>query len=198
MCQPNTAIRRKFSSKSPNSRYFLNIMWISESISGPTVSTISPHLYSLHFSQSRPESDRNSRWPNSNSSQPNSIYSFKNLTYETRIWIWSPRISVRFWPGLAEVEAVKVGRNCGDSWTWYWLRNSHYIQKIPWIRRFGAEFSANGCIWLAHSISTVAWHLVFEDTAGLIKIFKNTQFFGNQLNLPLDRTFLILFSSNSE
>ena len=48
---------------------------------------------------STPESNRNSRWPNTNSSFPNSIYLFKNLTDDTRICVWPSRISVGFWSG---------------------------------------------------------------------------------------------------
>ena len=106
----------------------------------------------LHSSQSRPESDRNSRWPNSNSSLPNSNYPFKILTDETRIWVWSPQISVGFWPGLAGVEergSWEIVESVGPD-----IHSEVYsISKN--IVNFEAECYANGCIWLSHSTSTV-------------------------------------------
>ena len=86
----------------------------------------------LHSTQSRPESDRNSRWSNSNSSLPNSIYPFKNLTADTRIWVWPPWISVGFWPGLGGVEergSYEIVESVGPD-----IHSKiHSISKIPWI-----------------------------------------------------------------
>ena len=95
MCKPNTAIRRTFCSEIHGIfGYTVNLGVNIRSNCLHNFPTSSPLL---HSSQSRPESDRNSRLPNSN-------YPFKNLTDETRIRVRQPRISVGFWPGLAGVE----------------------------------------------------------------------------------------------
>ena len=142
MCKPNTAIRRTFCSEihgifgyTVNFGVNIRSNWLHNF----------PSSSLLHSSQSRPESDGNSRWPNSN-------YPFKNLTVDNRIWVWPPRISVGFWPELAGVE---------ERGTWEIVESVgpdihseiHSISKNT--VNFGAECSANGCIWLAHSTSTV-------------------------------------------
>ena len=135
----------------PKSTVFLDIQWISEWISGSTDSTISQ--LPLSSTQSRSGSDRNSRWPNSNSSLPNSIYPFKNLTDDTRIWVWPPWISVGSWPGLSG--GKRKLWNCGVSWTWYSLRNSLYIQKYRGFRsRMFCEWLYLACTFDFHSILT--------------------------------------------
>ena len=134
-----------------NPRYF----WIYCEFLSEYQVQLTPQFHNfsfLHSTQSRTESDRNSRWPNSNSSLPNLIYPFKNLTNDTRIWVWPPWISVWFCPGLGGVEER---RNCEivESVGPDIHSEIHSISKNT--VDFGAECSANGCIWLAHSTSTV-------------------------------------------
>ena len=149
MCKPKTAIRRTFCSEIHGIFGYTVNFWVnirSNWLHNFTTSSF------LHSTQSRPESDRNSRWPISNSSLPNSIYSFKNLTDETRIWNWPPWISVGFWPGLGGVEergSCEIVESVGSD-----IHSEiHSISKNT--VDFRAECSANGCLWLAHSTSTV-------------------------------------------
>ena len=129
MCKPNTAICRTFCSE---------IHGIFGYIANFGVNIRSNCLHNfptsslLHSSQSRPESDRNSRWPNSNSSLPNSIYPFKILTDETRIWIWPPRIlsdSGRDWLEWRREEVGKLWRQLDLIFT----PKFAIYPKIPWI-----------------------------------------------------------------
>ena len=140
--QPNTAIRRKFCYEIHGIFGYTVNFWAN--IRSNCFHNF-PTSSLLHSSKSRHESDRNSRWPNSNSSLPNSIYPFKNLTDETWIWIWPPRISVGFMPGFAGVEER-------GSWEIVETVGPDICSEIHSISKntvnFVAEFSANGCIWL--------------------------------------------------
>ena len=149
MCKPNTAIRRTFCSEIHG--IFGHTVNFGVNIRSNCLHNF-PTSSLLHSSQSRPESDRNSRWQNSNSSLPNSIYPFKNLTDETRIWVLPPRISVGFWPGLAGVEergSWEIVETVGPD-----IHSEIHSMSKNTVN-FWTECSANGCIWLAHSTSTV-------------------------------------------
>ena len=83
---------------------------------------------------------------NSNSSLPNSIYPFKNLIEDTRIWV-------------CPLEFLSDSGWSGGSWEIVETVGPDIYSKIHRISKttvnFGAECSANGGIWLAHSTSTV-------------------------------------------
>ena len=141
MCKPNTDIRRTFRSEIHGIfGYTVNF--------GVNIRSNCLHNFPTSSPPLQPESDRNSRWPNSNSSLPYSIYPFKNLTDDTRIWVWPPRISVGFWlewrRGSWEIVET-VGSDIHSK--------IHNISKNT--MNFGAECSANVCIWLAHSTFTI-------------------------------------------
>ena len=140
MCKLNTAIRITFCSEIQGIFGYTVNFWVN--IRSNWLHNF-PTSSFLNSTQSQPESHWNSRWPNSNSSLPNSIYPFKNLTDKTRIWVWPPWISVGFWLGLGGVEergSWKIVESVGpdiDS-------EIHSISKNT--LNFGAECYANGCI----------------------------------------------------
>ena len=131
---------------------FLDILWISEWKSGPTDSTISQ----IPLSSTPPNPGQNPTEIQGGQTQilvcqTQFIY-FKNLTNGTRIWVWPPWISVGFCPGLGGVEErgiCEIVESVGPDFH----SEIHSISKNT--VNFWAECSANGCIWLAYSTSTV-------------------------------------------
>ena len=114
-----------------NPRYF----WIYCEFLSEYQVQLTPQFHNfsfLHSTQSRTESDRNSRWPNSNSSLLNLIYPFKNLTNDTRIWVWPPWISVWFCPGLGGVEEREIVKLWSQLDLIFTQKFTVY-PKIPWI-----------------------------------------------------------------
>ena len=124
MCQSNTVIRKKIQLQKLKIH---GIFWIYYEFRSEYQVQLSPQFpftftvstsFLLYSSQSRPESDRNSSQPNSNLNRPNSIYPFKNQTFQTRIWVWLTRISVGLWPGLAGMEEKGSGDSESEGKLW--------------------------------------------------------------------------------
>ena len=136
----------------PKSTVFLDILWISEWISDPTDSIISQ----LPLSSTPPNPGQNPTEIQGGQTQILvSLVRFLkwiNQVRQTRIWVWPPWISVGFCPGLGGVEergSCEIIESVGSD-----IHSEiHSISKNT--VDFGAECSANGCIWLAHSTSTV-------------------------------------------
>ena len=134
MCKPNTAIRRTFCSE-------IHGIFGSAVNFGVNIRSNCLHNFPSSSPPLRPESDWNSKWPNS-------INLFKNLTDDTRIWVWPLRISVGFWPEWRRGRWEIVETVGPDIHSEIHSRSKNTVN-------FGTECSANGCIWLAHSTSTL-------------------------------------------
>ena len=73
---------------------------------------------------------------------------------------------LEFMSGLTEVEERgrrgSEGENCEDCWTDICSKVHSASNNIVNFWAFGIEFSTNGCIWIAYSISTVYGKTIFK------------------------------------